>query len=205
MFPFRSFCFPTALPVRYSGGMDVPAFLRFAPVPVRARRDGWTPTLQRRFILNLARGMGPTEAARRVGRSRQTAYALLEKPGAGPFAAAWDAAVDFARCARVAARGPLDFTGTGIDTLLIPRFYRGRLVGFVQREDTAAAMRRLSMLDRLAERLAAFDPDNPEWDELVDSVAAGKDWEAVKADAMRLANAPPASACDRLGLRPRSV
>ena len=185
--------------------MTILALLRFSPVPVRARRDGWTPTLQRRFILNLARGMGAAEAARAVGRSRQTAYALIAKPGAGQFAAAWEAVVDFARCARATARQPLDFTNTGVDTLLVPRFYRGRLVGFVQREDTGAAMRRLAMLDRLAERLAAFSPDNPEWDELVDAVASGKDLEAVKADAMRLASAQPASAFDRLGLRPQSV
>lgn len=165
--------------------MSLSDFLRFAPVPVRARRDGWTSLLQRRFILNLALGMGPAEAARSVGRSRQTAYALLGRPGAGEFAAAWDAAVDFAREMRATPR-PLGFSQRAIDLLLVPRFYRGRLVGFVQREDLGAAMRRLTMLDRLAERLSAFDPDSPDFDALVDAVAAGKSLEAVEADAMRL-------------------
>ena len=112
----------------------LPAFLQFRPVPVRARRDGWTPELQRRFVLMLARGSGPNEAARQLGRSRQTAYALRRKPGAEGFAAAWDAAVDFARQASVAGRGA-PAMAHGLETLLVPRFYRGRLVGFVQRED----------------------------------------------------------------------
>ena len=35
--------------------------------------------------------------------------------------------------------------------MLVPRFYRGRLVGFVQRKDNAAALRALADLDRLIE------------------------------------------------------
>ena len=135
--------------------MPIPAFLRFRPVPVRARRDGWTPLLQLRFILNLARGMGPSEAARLLGRSRQTAYALRDRPGAEEFAAAWDGAVEFARTTRTAPR-PLAFMSCGIETILVPRYYRNRLVGFVQREDIGNAMRRHAELERIvrADRVA---------------------------------------------------
>ena len=171
-------------------------FLRFRPVSVRARRDGWTPLLQRRFIVNLARGMGPAEAARSVGRSRQTAYALRDKAGAGEFAAAWDAAVDFSREMRAMPK-PLGFSHRAIDMVLVPRFYRGRLVGFVQREDLAGAMRRLSLLDRMAERLGGFDPDSPAFDELLDSIAKGSS-KTDEADAMALANAAPPSASTAL-------
>jgi hypothetical protein len=68
--------------------VPLPNFLRFQPVPLRARSDGWTPALQTQFILLLATGAGAHEAARRLGRSRQTAYALRRKPGAESFAAA---------------------------------------------------------------------------------------------------------------------
>lgn len=85
------------------GRMDHPPFLRFRPVPLRTRHDGWTHELQFRFILFLARGYGPSEAARQLGKSRQTAYDLRKKPGAESFAAAWDAALAFARDARFAA------------------------------------------------------------------------------------------------------
>lgn len=130
--------------------MALPDFLAFAPAPLRARRDGWSPELQRHFILLLARGAGVTAAARHLGRSRQTAYALRERPDAGGFAAAWDAAMAFARRARGASGLPL---ASAVDRLLVPRFYRGRLVGFVERLDNRGTMRTLAVLDRLAERL----------------------------------------------------
>ena len=137
--------------------MQLPSFLAFDPVQVRSQHNGWSPSLQRRFILALARGAGPGEAARAVGRSRQSAYRLRDRPGAESFAAAWDRALEFAQSVRGAqARAPLG--STGIETLLVPRYYRGRLIGFVQREDVAGAMRLLGRLDRLAERLG----DDPE-------------------------------------------
>jgi hypothetical protein len=136
------------------GSDDLPAFLRFAPVPGRSRRDGWTPDLQLRFVVHLARGAGVDEAARRLGRSRQSAYALRARPGAEGFAAAWDAAVAFAGAARGAAwmRGAPQ---AGVETVLVPRTYRGRLIGFVQREDHSGMIAKLRRLDRMADRLEA--------------------------------------------------
>lgn len=135
---------------------SLPDFLRFAPVPVRSRRDGWSPLLQLRFVVALARGASVDEAARGLGRSRQTAYALRRRSGAEGFAAAWDSAVAFAQEARGfawSARRLPGASASGIETVLVPRFYRGRLVGYVQREDLSGAMAKLGRLDRLAERL----------------------------------------------------
>ncbi|WP_106640031.1 hypothetical protein [Allosphingosinicella vermicomposti] len=130
---------------------DLPDFLRFTPVSTRARHDGWTADAQRRFIISLARGDGPSVAARREGKSRQTAYALRRKPGAESFAAAWDAAQDFACGIGVALEAALP--GMRDDVMLVPRYYRGRLIGFVQRSDHRALFRTLSALERAAERL----------------------------------------------------
>ena len=170
--------------------MSVPAFLRFRPVPVRMRRDGWTPVLQRRFILNLARGMGPAEAARRLGRSRQTVYALRDKPGAEEFAAAWDAAVEFARTVRAAPRASRR-VDSGIETILVPRYYRGRLIGFIEREDVRGAMRRLGVLDRVAERLGPPDSRAPDFDALLDMIDPAGRREAVETDAMHVPTRNP--------------
>jgi len=165
------------------------AFLRFRPVPVRARRDGWTPALQRRFILNLARGMGPAEAARALGRSRQTAYTLRDRPGGEEFAAAWDAALEFARRIRSTPRSPCSGI-VGIEEIWVPRYYRGRLVGFVVREDVRGAMRRLGQLDRIAERLGAPDPTAPDFETLLEMIdPAGR--KAVETDAMLVRTRPP--------------
>ena len=170
--------------------MSLPAFLAFRPAPLRARRDGWSPALQRHFILLLARGASVTEAASRLGRSRQTAYALRERPDADGFAAAWDAAMDFARQARGAGGLPL---AASVDRLLVPRFYRGRLVGFVERLDNRGAIRTLATLDRLAERLDRQGglAGLRTWSERFEAVFGP---EADKADEMGLANGSTSSA-----------
>ena len=42
----------------------------------------------------------------------------------------------------------------GAETWLVPRYYRGRLIGFVQRDDNRSAMRALLALDRMLDRRA---------------------------------------------------
>ena len=62
----------------------------FVPVPVRARRDGWTAERQVAFIAALARTGCIGKAARAAGMSRESAYRLRRRKGAESFAAAWD-------------------------------------------------------------------------------------------------------------------
>jgi hypothetical protein len=161
--------------------VSLPAFLRFAPVPVRARRDGWSHQLQLRFVLNLARGMSVAEAARAVGRSRQSLYSLRDRPGAEQFAAAWDAAVEFSRAVR-AAPGAGPMPECGIDRLWVPRYYRGRLVGFIEREDRHGAMRRLAALDRIADALGPQPLDAPDFETLLDRIDPSRRSKADKTD-----------------------
>ena len=66
----------------------VPAF---TPVPLRYRRDGWTPGRQADFLGHLGESWCVAAAARHVGKTRESAYRLRGKPGAESFAAAWDA------------------------------------------------------------------------------------------------------------------
>ena len=117
-------------------------------MPGKQRHDGWDSRTQFRIILALARGAGVGEAA----RCRQSAYRLRERDDAKSFAAAWDAAAAFASHARCAAhsRPP---TASALKTLLVPRYYRGRLIGYIQREDVSGAMARLARLDRIADRI----------------------------------------------------
>lgn len=105
-----------------------PDALDFAPVPVKARRDGWTPSAQGTFVLALASGLTVSGAARAVGRSRQTAYRLRERPGAASFAAAWDRALDFARL-RPLPSGAAAWERATVG-VLVPIRYRGRVVGW---------------------------------------------------------------------------
>jgi hypothetical protein len=123
--------------------------LNFSPAPTRNRHDGWNVADQREFIGRLARGHSVAKAAGALGHSRQSAYALRRKPGAQGFARAWLTAQALGRAiwqARRCSPGPdLEY---GLETVLAPRFYRGRLVGFVQRQDHRAAFGMLADLDR---------------------------------------------------------
>lgn len=58
---------------------------RFAPVPVRARRDGWTVARQRGFVRALGEGLSAAAAARAVGMSVRSVERLRERPHAALF------------------------------------------------------------------------------------------------------------------------
>ncbi|MES2444381.1 MAG: hypothetical protein V4574_16260 [Pseudomonadota bacterium] len=107
--------------------MTQPAdILAFTPVPgASPRHDGFTPARQRDFIAQLARIGVVSAAARAVGMSAKSAYALRKRAGEGSsFAAAWDHAV---------AEGRARALDTAIARALhgeaTPVFYRGRQVG----------------------------------------------------------------------------
>jgi hypothetical protein len=73
--------------------------IRFKPVPLKARHDGWTEERQRRFIDVLAATKSLTKACAAVGMSHTSAYALRDRPDALQFRLAWRAALEagFAR------------------------------------------------------------------------------------------------------------
>ena len=77
------------------------AGLDFDPVPLRARRDGWTPERQRHFIRVLRETGCVARACRAVGRTRASVYRLYLRPDAESFRRAWDVAAAAAHAARV--------------------------------------------------------------------------------------------------------
>jgi hypothetical protein len=132
--------------------MDDSDLLDFAPVPVRARRDGWTPKKQYFFILGIAHGFIPAKAAQILGMTRKSAYELRRKPGAEGFAAAWRAAAVRARQRRHAARRP-SLAQRALHGEWYPRLYQGRLIGWTHRPAGARLMGLARRLDKQAESL----------------------------------------------------
>ena len=127
--------------------------LNFTPVPSRERHDGWSVADQRKFIGRLARGHSVDEAARSLGHSRQSAYALKRRRGAEEFARAWIWAQRMGRHASEARRcSPTPDFVRAFEMMLVPRFYRGRLIGFVQREDHQQVLQAIAELDRCEEK-----------------------------------------------------
>lgn len=70
-----------------------PLRIRFTPVELKARHDGWTPARQRHFVEVLAATKSLTRACQAVGMSRTGAYKLRDRPEASQFRLAWDAAL----------------------------------------------------------------------------------------------------------------
>ncbi|HST36960.1 MAG TPA: hypothetical protein VLK25_10080 [Allosphingosinicella sp.] len=94
----------------------------FDPIPsVSNRHDGWTPERQRGFIYTLSRIGMVSAAARTVGMSRKSAYALLKRAGAeSGFARVW-------RDAQAEGRTKAWSTAVerAIEGVEVPYFYRG--------------------------------------------------------------------------------
>lgn len=117
----------------------------FDPVPLRARRDGWTPDRQREFIRVLHVKRSISAACRAVGMSRKSAYQLRERPGAEGFAAAWDAAFELRP-----APGRTNFSQLWYRTLfkVKPVIRGGRQVGTIERPDNVAALKLYDRIER---------------------------------------------------------
>lgn len=140
-----------------------PAYLRippFVPVPLRRRRDGWTAVRQGEFVGWLAETGSVSEAAARVGASRESVYQLRRREGAEHFAAAWEFAL-------AAGQGDIPafpkLTGWALSEaahrgLVTVRMRRGRYAGCSRRPSTSALLRVLAQFDR-----ASPDPRAPGW------------------------------------------
>lgn len=99
--------------------------LAFTPVPLaRARHDGWTTGRQQLFIERLAQIGLVSAAAKSVGMSTRSAYALRKRPGAESFVEAWDTAVGMGL--RMAHSIAIDRAIHGVRK---PIYYQGRQVG----------------------------------------------------------------------------
>jgi hypothetical protein len=144
--------------------------LAFTPVPVRARADGWTAERQQKFVHLLAAGCGPSEAAQAVGKSKQSAFVLRGRAGAQSFAAAWDAAVGLAQGRRGAGQ-PAGDHKRAVEGVLVPRFYRGRLVSVERRFPHGSLIRLMAQLQRWEPRAGDSAHGAPSFEELLDAIA----------------------------------
>jgi len=124
----------------------------FLPVPVRSRRDGWTPERQARFIGLLAQGGCVRSATQALGLSRESAYRLRRHPGAGSFRAAWDTAITGRTQPRWKftrdERRPLGHEGA-----FRVRLWQGRLVGISRKPCDSRLLADYTSLERIIARL----------------------------------------------------
>jgi hypothetical protein len=112
------------IPPRPAAPHDDAAPAPFTPVPLHARRTGWTPERQVGFIEALAETACVVQAAAAVGLSATAAYNLRRRPEAQAFRLAWDAALDMG--VRRLADAALSRAVHGVAR---PVFYRGEQIG----------------------------------------------------------------------------
>lgn len=120
---------------RPGAGEHAPSAPEFAPVRLRYRRDGCTPQRQVDFIRCLAECGCVVEAARRVGLSTETLYALARRPDAQSFRLAWDIAMDNA-----VRRIGDNAWSRALHGVAIPHYYKGELIGEHRRWDERLTM-----------------------------------------------------------------
>ncbi|MGP1351745.1 MAG: hypothetical protein ACTS1Z_00340 [Parasphingopyxis sp.] len=124
-------------------------------MPVRARRDGWTPGRQAAFLGYLAETRCVKRAARKVGMSRESAYRLRRKAGAEGFCAAWDAIMGDAETGRGTSRRPARKVTPAMRAhriahgMLRPVLRGGRYIGTERKAHNSALRGALAHADRV--------------------------------------------------------
>ena len=98
--------------------------LKFDPVLMRERADGWLPERQTEFIEALAESGCVADACARVGMSESSAYQLRRRPDAVHFRQAWEAAV--AHAIRRLSDAAMSRALHGVAR---PVFYKGEQIG----------------------------------------------------------------------------
>ena len=138
-------------PARWPAYRRVPCF---TPVPLRARRDGWTPERQARFLGWLAQTGCVAKAAAKLGMARETAYRLRRREGAESFAHAWDAIMTIRGGGEVPPRKvTLDERWfLAMEGGFVVRMRRGRFVAAWRRPSTSALLGLLASYDQALRR-----------------------------------------------------
>lgn len=145
---------------------DIP----FNAVPLRKRHDGWTAERQTDFIDALAETGCVTDAARRVGKSRNSAYRLRADPEAGSFRLAWDNALEYALL-----QLQDEVVSRAIKGVPIPHYYQGKKVGEHRRYNDRLAQfllrtRRPMLYGKQADNVEVLTPSDSYAQALEDAI-----------------------------------
>jgi hypothetical protein len=147
---------PESPPAAPRQARRMPRVPPFYPVPIRARRDGWTIRRQADFLGMLAETGSVMGACEAVGMSRKSAYALRARRGAESFAAAWDAALG----APVRMVTPPALETAAREGAIRLVMFRGRYRAWWRRPDDRAL---LQLVRRSRHATGQGDTVSPEW------------------------------------------
>jgi hypothetical protein len=144
--------------------------LGFAPVPVRARHDGWTPQKQREFVEELADTGCVRAAAAKVGMTEQSASRLRRRPDARAFNLVCEAALH-ASVRRIRAIA----WERAVEGTVRRHYYHGELKSEEVVYDNRLLVYLLSKAEKLIERPAVAASVLRDWEGWMGAVEKGLD------------------------------
>ncbi|WP_126173974.1 hypothetical protein [Altericroceibacterium xinjiangense] len=144
------------------------------PTPARKpRHNEWTRAKMVLFLRELAASQSVSQAAKSVGMSRQSAYALRNRLVGTPFALAWEVALEAGL--QQLAHAVMDRAINGEE---VPHYYHGELIGTSRRYDGRLATWLLDNPWKVGRNQVAREFVAPAFDKLLERIEwAGLDWE----------------------------
>lgn len=132
----------------------------FHPVPIRARRDGWTVVRQCALLAELYLTGSVTAAARAVGMTRESAHRLRRRNGAESFARQWDRVLTPPGRGHVNAAGPAkrkvtlgELNRRFKQGMVAPVIHCGRMTAIREKADNSALLEYLRRTKAIAARV----------------------------------------------------
>lgn len=143
----------------------------------KPRHDAWSREKMAAFLRELAATQSVAEAARSVGMSRQSAYALRNRLRQTPFDLGWEVALELGF--HQLGHALMDRAVNGVEE---QRFYHGELVGTVRKFDNRLAQWMLANPWRVGRAQVAREYSSAAFDRLLERIeVASLDWESGEA------------------------
>ncbi|WP_239807172.1 hypothetical protein [Croceicoccus hydrothermalis] len=137
------------------------------------RRDAWTKSLMAAFLRELTASQSVAQAARSVGKSRQSAYRLRARLKNTPFDLGWETALE-AGLSQL-AHAMLDRAINGVE---VPHYYHGQRIGSHRVYDERLAIWIAENPWRIGRHQIAREYSAEGWDRLLDRIEHGPlEWE----------------------------
>ena len=142
------------------------------PAPARpARHNEWTRAKKAAFLRELAASQNVSQAAKSVGMSRKSAYALRNRMPGTPFALAWEVALEAGL--QQLAHAVMDRALNGEE---VPHFYHGEQVGTYRKFDNRLAAWLLDNPWKVGRHQVQREHASEGWEDLLDQVEFGDEF-----------------------------
>lgn len=159
-------------PLPQAGGVGGgPEAAELPPAARTPRHNEWTRAKRAAFLRELAASQNVSQAAKSVGMSRKSAYALRNRMPGTPFALAWEVALEAGL--QQLAHAVMDRALNGEE---VPQYYHGELVGTYRKFDNRLAAWLLDNPWKVGRHQVRRELASEDWEFLLDQVEFGDEF-----------------------------